>query len=61
MSRYHKRRESDNALSWVVWILLIIGAMPIAGLYFLLRKDPSMRWLGWILLIAGIVLWVAIA
>ena len=60
MSRSHRNKGDDDALSFVVWALLIIFLMPFAGLYFLLKKDHSMRWLGWILLIVGIVLWVII-
>ena len=60
MSRYHRRRGNDDALSLVVWLLLIVFLMPIAGLYFLLRQDPSKRGLGGVLLIIGIVLWIAI-
>ena len=60
MSRYHRRRGNDDALALVVWLLLIVFLMPIVGLYFLLRQDPSKRGLGWVLLIIGIVLWIAI-
>lgn len=61
MSRYRRGRGSDDALSLVVWLLIIIVAMPVTGLYFLLRKDPSKRWLGWVLLIGGIILWIIVA
>ena len=58
MSRYYRHRGTDNALSLVIWLLLIIFLLPLAGLYFLIRKDPSQRGLGWALLIIGILLWV---
>lgn len=43
MSRYRRGRGNDDALSLIVWICVLLIAMPIAGLYFLLRKDPSKR------------------
>ena len=60
MSRYHRGKGTDDALMLVVWILLIMFLMPVVGLYFLLRKDPSKRGLGWVLLIVGIILWVVV-
>ena len=61
MGRYRGRKgmSTDDTLLFVVWVLLIIFLMPLTGLYFLLRKDPSKRWLGWVLLIAGMILWIA--
>ena len=60
MRRYRRRKGTDDTLSFVVWILLIVFLMPITGLYFLLREDPSRRGLGWVLLIFGAILWIVI-
>ena len=59
MSRHRGDKGTDFGLKIVIYGMLIIFMMPIAGLIFLLRDDPSLRGLGLVLLVVGIILWIA--
>ena len=60
MSRRRRGLGTDDVVSLVVGLMIAMIAMPITGLFFLLRKNPSKRWLGWILLILGVILWIVV-
>lgn len=55
-----RRSDDDAALGCVVYAILGMIFMPIAGLYLLGTKDPEKRTLGLILLIVGIILWIIV-
>ena len=57
MRRYCRRRRDNDISPSLVTLLLAFYALPLVGLYFLLRKDPSQRGLGGILFVIGIILW----
>ena len=64
--RYYRRGPSfggDSATGCLVYFLLGIIAMPLLGLYLMLKKDASdnTHVLGGVLLIVGIIIWIAIA
>lgn len=64
--RYYRRGPSfggDSATGCFVYFLLGIIAMPLLGLYLMLKKDASdnTHVLGGVLLIVGIIIWIAIA
>ena len=56
-----QRRDEDAALSCLVYILLIIFLMPIAGIYLLCKPSPNAKIGGAVLLIVGLFLWWFIA
>ena len=55
--------RGDSATGCLVYFLLGIIAMPLLGLYLMLKKDASdnTHVLGGVLLIVGIIIWIAIA
>ena len=54
------RASGGGALGFVTIVLFIIGAMPVAGCYYLISgKDSTQRVLGAVLLVVGITLWIA--
>ncbi|MDD6448986.1 MAG: hypothetical protein PUF78_04615 [Lachnospiraceae bacterium] len=58
------RKDGDDCTtSCIVYFILGIIAMPLLGLYLMLKKDTDdgTRVLGGVLLIAGIIFWVVIA
>lgn len=58
------RKDGDDCTtSCIVYFILGIIAMPLLGLYLVLKKDADdgTRVLGGVLLIAGIIFWVVIA
>ena len=46
----------------LVLVVLALIAMPIAGLYLILRQDgdDGTKIIGWILLIIGVIFWIYI-
>ena len=53
---------SNDDYGCLLWLIIGVIAMPIAGLYLISKKgDSSANAMGWILLIVGIILWIAIA
>ena len=61
--RYHHRHRrggsDDSGLGCLISIVLIFLAMPLAGIYMLIKgKDASQKVIGSILLIVGIVIWI---
>lgn len=58
------RKDGDDCTtSCIVYFILGIVAMPLLGLYLLLKKDADdgTRAIGAVLLIVGIILWVVVA
>lgn len=57
-----RRGGDDGTASCLVYFILAIFAMPLLGLYLMLKKsaDDGTRVLGVVLLIAGIIIWVMI-
>ena len=60
MRRPYRRRSDNDSMPLIVLLLLAFYALPLVGLYFLLREDPSKRELGIILLVVGIILWIIV-
>ena len=56
-----RRSDEDAILGCLVYLLLIIFLMPIAGVYFLCKPDPNAKVGGALLLILGLILWAFIA
>ena len=54
----NRNSGGDSGIGMLVIAILAIVAMPIVGLYFLFREDPSNRVLGVVLLILGVCLWI---
>ena len=52
-----QRRDEDAALGCLVYILLIIFLMPIAGIYLLCKPSLNAKIGGAALLIVGLFLW----
>ena len=61
MMARRRRSDEDAALGCLVYTLLIIFLMPIAGIYFLCKPAPNTKLGGAVLLIAGLILWAFIA
>lgn len=55
-----RRSDEDAALGCMVYTLLIIFLMPIAGIYFLCKPSPDAKIGGAVLLIVGLLLWAFI-
>ena len=55
-----RRSDEDVALGCMVYTLLIIFLMPIAGIYFLCKPSPDAKIGGAVLLIVGLLLWAFI-
>ena len=55
-----RRSDKDAALGCMVYTLLIIFLMPIAGIYFLCKPSPDAKIGGAVLLIVGLFLWAFI-
>ena len=54
------RKDGDDCTtSCIVYFILGIIAMPLLGLYLILKKDAddSAKTLGWVLLIVGIIIY----
>lgn len=56
-----RRSDEDATLGCLVYMLLIIFLMPIAGIYFLCKPSPNVKVGGAALLIVGLFLWGFIA
>ena len=56
-----RRNDEDAALGCLVYTLLIIFFMPIAGIYFLCKPSPNAKIGGAALVIVGLFLWAFIA
>ena len=56
-----RRSDEDAALGCMVYTLLIIFLMPIAGIYFLCKPSPNANIGGAALVIVGLFLWAFIA
>ena len=56
-----RRSDEDAALGCLVYMLLIIFLMPIAGIYFLCKPSPNAKIGGAALVIIGLFLWAFIA
>ena len=56
-----KRSNDDGIIGCLVYVLIAIFLMPVAGLFMICGKDPEKRTLGLVLLIAGIILWIILA
>ena len=54
-------KDDDAAIGCVVYLLLIVFLMPLAGIYFLSKPNPNAKLGGAVLLVVGLVLWIAIA
>ena len=61
MMARRRRSDEDAALGCLVYTLLIILLMPIAGIYFLCKPSPNAKVGGAFLLIGGLMLWAFIA
>lgn len=61
MMARRRRSDEDAALGCLVYLLLIIFLMPIAGIYFLCKPGPNAKVGGAFLLIIGLILWAFIA
>lgn len=59
MSR--RKKENEEALGFVVVILLALIAMPIVGMYLMTRKETFKRVLGGFLFLIGVFFWIVIA
>ena len=56
-----RRSDEDATLGCLVYILLIIFLMPIAGIYLLCKPSLNAKIGGAVLLIVGLFLWWFIA
>ena len=61
MMARRRRSDEDVALGCLVYMLLIIFLMPVAGIYFLCKPSPNAKVGGAALLIVGLFLWGFIA
>ena len=61
MMARRRRSDEDAALGCLVYMLLIIFLMPIAGIYFLCKPSPNAKIGGAALVIIGLFLWAFIA
>ena len=61
MMARRRRSDEDAALGCLVYTLLIIFLMPIAGIYLLCKPSPNAKIGGAVLLILGLFLWAFIA
>ena len=61
MMARRRRSDEDAVLGCLVYTLLIIFLMPIAGIYFLCKPSPNSKIGGSVLLILGLFLWAFIA
>ncbi len=55
----NKRKDDDAALGCVVYAIIGMLLMPVAGLLLVCSKNPEKKTWGWILLVVGVVLWIA--
>lgn len=60
MRRYKRKTEQERTLSLVVWLILLIALMPVAGLYLMSCEDAEARPWGGLLFVLGAVLWLAV-
>lgn len=56
-----RHNDGDAALGCLVYMLMIIILMPIAGIYFLCKPSPNAKVGGAVLLMVGLILWAFIA
>ena len=61
MMARRRRSDEDAALGCMVYTLLIIFLMPIAGIYFICKPGPNAKVGGAVLLFLGLFLWSFIA
>ena len=61
MMARRRRSDEDAALGCLVYMLLIIFLVPIAGIYFLCKPSPNAKIGGAALVIVGLFLWAFIA
>ena len=57
---YYGSRRDDDGIGCLVLLILAVLAMPLAGLYLILKKagDDGTKAVGWILLIVGAIIWI---
>lgn len=57
---YYGGRRDDDGIGCLVLLILAVLAMPLAGLYLILKKagDDGTKAVGWILLIVGAIIWI---
>lgn len=60
MRRYKRRTGQERTIHLVVWLILVIVLMPVAGLYLMSCEDAKARPWGSLLFVAGAVLWLAV-
>ena len=59
--RRRKENTYNEELGYIVAIILMIVAMPVAGLYLLFTgKDNTQKMFGVILTVLGIIVWVGL-
>ena len=56
-----RRDDDEQVIGCVIYLMLIVLFMPVAGIYLLSKPSPDAKVGGWILLIIGAVLWAWIA
>lgn len=60
---YHRNRggsSDDSGMGCLVMIIMALIAMPLVGLYMLIKgKDDGQKVIGLILLVVGIIIWIA--
>ena len=60
-SRRHNGGD-DTGMGCLVAMVLCLVAMPLVGLYLILKQDgdSETKAIGWILLVVGIIIWLVV-
>ena len=60
MRRYKRRTGQEEMVGFVVWLILAVVLMPVAGLYLMSCEDAKARPWGSLLFVLGAALWLAV-
>ena len=59
MAGRNKNYNSDNSgFGCLLMLIVLIFAMPLVGIYLIVKGNENEKTVGWILLILGMILWI---
>lgn len=61
MSRRYRGRGSSDGSGLIALAIIAVVALPVVGLYKIVKGDEDDKALGTVLLVIGLILWIAIA
>lgn len=60
MRRYRRKNQQEQTISLVLWVILLIVLMPVAGLYLMSSEDAKAKPWGGVLFALGALLWFVV-